>query len=434
MPTPGPEPRTAVNDENTPGDADSIFRIGRPGSYYLTEELQGVAKSHGIKIEADNVTLDLMGFRVEADDGKTLSGIFAELRSNIVIRNGHVTNWESGGVNLSSCNRAMIEAVTVANCTGNGFVTGVDSILRGCIAEGNSGFGFVVPDSVVADCVAVGNGGSGIALGNGATATGCVSRQNGNSGFTGGAAVSISNCTASGNGTYGFFLGSAVSVSDSTAIQNTLTGFRLFDGRISGCTSGENDIGFTISSGSIAENCQAYLNTGDGLTASFGSTIRGCTSRDNGADGFDGVGAQFIQCHAIGNGAAGIRIDGNGGQVLDSKTMQNTSDGVIVGFDCLVRGNVCDENGFAAGQGAGILVTGDRNRIESNHCTSNDGAGVSVGILVQGIENLIVKNSATANVYSIAAGNAFGPIVNVSAGGDLAAHFNGDNPWANIFH
>ena len=40
--TPGPEPRTAVNAASTPGDADSLYRITQPGSYYLTENLAGV--------------------------------------------------------------------------------------------------------------------------------------------------------------------------------------------------------------------------------------------------------------------------------------------------------------------------------------------------------------------------------------------------------
>lgn len=30
------EPRTAISMANTPGDADSLFKITQPGSYYLT--------------------------------------------------------------------------------------------------------------------------------------------------------------------------------------------------------------------------------------------------------------------------------------------------------------------------------------------------------------------------------------------------------------
>ena len=42
-PTPGPEPRIPINATNTPGDADSLFRITQPGSYYLTGNLLGAS-------------------------------------------------------------------------------------------------------------------------------------------------------------------------------------------------------------------------------------------------------------------------------------------------------------------------------------------------------------------------------------------------------
>jgi len=44
------EPRTAINTTNTPGDADSLFKITQPGSYYLTGNITGVAAKHGIEI------------------------------------------------------------------------------------------------------------------------------------------------------------------------------------------------------------------------------------------------------------------------------------------------------------------------------------------------------------------------------------------------
>jgi len=39
------EPRIAVNSINTPGDADSLFKITQPGSYYLTGNITGVAET-----------------------------------------------------------------------------------------------------------------------------------------------------------------------------------------------------------------------------------------------------------------------------------------------------------------------------------------------------------------------------------------------------
>src|ERR1041385_1287872 len=52
------EPRVVVNATNTPGDANSVYRITASGSYYLDQNLTCVSGKHGIKIDAENVTLD----------------------------------------------------------------------------------------------------------------------------------------------------------------------------------------------------------------------------------------------------------------------------------------------------------------------------------------------------------------------------------------
>src|SRR3989304_4869431 len=64
-PPPGPitpTQRTPIGANTTPGDADSLFMITQPGSYYLTGNIIGVSGKFGIEINASGVTLDLMGF------------------------------------------------------------------------------------------------------------------------------------------------------------------------------------------------------------------------------------------------------------------------------------------------------------------------------------------------------------------------------------
>src|SRR5262245_54958472 len=72
--TPGPEPRIPISAATTPGDANSLFQITHPGSYYLTGNITGVAAFHGIEIMASSVTLDLCGFTLAGGVG-TLNGI-----------------------------------------------------------------------------------------------------------------------------------------------------------------------------------------------------------------------------------------------------------------------------------------------------------------------------------------------------------------------
>ncbi|MFZ4487327.1 MAG: hypothetical protein ACOYO9_12140, partial [Candidatus Nanopelagicales bacterium] len=105
-PTPGPEPRIPISDTTTPGDADSLFRITQPGSYYLTGNITGVANKHGIKIIATgSVTLDLNGFELV---GTNAASAFVGVRDSttapsvISVINGTVRNWGDDGIDLAS--------------------------------------------------------------------------------------------------------------------------------------------------------------------------------------------------------------------------------------------------------------------------------------------------------------------------------------------
>src|SRR5215470_13013662 len=68
------EPRIAINATNTPGDADSMYRISNPGSYYLTGLLLIAPGKMGIEIANDDVTVDLNGYRMGGISG-TQAGI-----------------------------------------------------------------------------------------------------------------------------------------------------------------------------------------------------------------------------------------------------------------------------------------------------------------------------------------------------------------------
>src|SRR4029079_14120922 len=58
------EPRIPINATNTPGDADSLFRITQPGSYFLTGNITGVAGRHVSDVAASSVTIDMRGFEL----------------------------------------------------------------------------------------------------------------------------------------------------------------------------------------------------------------------------------------------------------------------------------------------------------------------------------------------------------------------------------
>ena len=53
---------TAISDTNTPGDSTDTYVISSPGSYYLTDNLNGTSGKNGILINSNDVTIDLNGF------------------------------------------------------------------------------------------------------------------------------------------------------------------------------------------------------------------------------------------------------------------------------------------------------------------------------------------------------------------------------------
>jgi parallel beta-helix repeat protein len=341
------EPRIAVNADNTPGDADSLFRITQPGSYYLTGNITGVAGKHGIEIAASGVTLDLSGFLLNGVPG-SLDGV--SVRSfdgqGVTIRNGSVQNWGDCG----------IEFEDLAGNPSTGVVTDID-------ASRNARIGIHTrASSRIERCTANENGDDGISVLSNST---------------------IAACNAGLNGDDGFATNSACVVTGSTASNNTGRGFSLGLGNtIQSCTANANSIGFSSQGGSY-DNCTAYDNSSHGFNLFVGNTVKGCSAYRNAGTGFLATGANsIIDCIASSNDLDGIRVTAN----------------------ALVRGNTCNANGNGAGDGAGIYASSTDNRIEDNTCTDNDrGFNIDAG------GNFIARNTCSGNLvvnWDVAAGNA----------------------------
>ena len=155
-----------------------------------------------------------------------------------------------------------------------------------------------------------------------------------------------------------------------------------------------NVAGLSIGNGSTVKDCFVANNPNShGISVGNASTVNGCVVRSN-------------------SEGAGIRA-------MDR---------------CYVVGNVSDSNGTGITMGSG-------NRIESNSCTFN----LSAGVLVPSgaTNNLLIRNNARGNNpnYTIATGNRYGAIVNLTPSSSGAA--NGDaapstitstDPWANFAH
>ena len=274
------EARIAVNATNTPGDADSIFKITQPGSYYLTGNVTGVAgaKNIAIEISAANVTLDLNGFAVDgAGQSKTgvlMSGAYGR------VRNGSIRNLSSGrGVWITNTN-AVVEDLRLNDTAGPGvkvdgdsailrrmsvsyaiggidatagdFVTIEDSKITGCFDFAiKTGQGATVEAVTVDDVLAYLNPQTGISLGSGSTARECkvwISSSNAaTSNYVADEAVVIDRCVArltGANATGITINGSGVTVTNSqvNGLAGAQTGRGMFfntnsnRGRVDNCT------------------------------------------------------------------------------------------------------------------------------------------------------------------------------------------------------
>ena len=299
---------TCIEVNSLPGDGNAVFVISQPGSYCLESNVVGVAGKNGIRIDADNVTLDLAGFAV-LGVGNSLNGIKINGHFHIVIRNGSISGWSGHGLDGTSGALSRIEDLRTDANGQNGLVI-------------NSG-------SEVNNCVAAQNTGVGIAVSNNVLVTGCVSSLNGGHGFGLGTACTIKSCLAFGN-----------------------TGAGITTGGVNYLT---------------VIDCNANTNTGGGIAARARAFITSSTAEGNGVVGISaGASSTISNCHASGNTGDGI-IASNGSAVTGCTASANTGDGVEVNSLSRVEGNTCEENRV----GAGVHVTGQGNRIDGNTVARN---------------------------------------------------------------
>ncbi|HKQ48482.1 MAG TPA: right-handed parallel beta-helix repeat-containing protein [Phycisphaerae bacterium] len=305
------EPRTAINATNTAGDADSLYKITAPGSYYITGNITGVASKHGIEIAASGVTLDLNGFDLVGVPAMgAFDGVSATVPNltNIAVVNGSVRSWGGGGVDLGplSTNCRVAEVLASGN-TVDGIRTGSDCTITNCSASSNTADGVTTGDGcTVSNCSVYQNAGTGIFTGAGCTVSNCSAYQNTGDGIRTSISSTVSSCSAHRNTGTGISVSTSSTIASCSAVQNTGSGI-------------------SVSTGSTVADCTARINTLDGIVCNIACVIRGNTCRDNGFNG-DGAGI-----HATG---ADNRIEGNNCTTADRGIDVDFAGNIIVKNTC----------------------------------------------------------------------------------------------------
>jgi parallel beta-helix repeat protein len=336
-----------------------------------------VSGKKGIKITANNVTLDLRGFAL-IGNGVGDDAIFSSFggTANLAIHNGFIRDWIKEGIDGYYSSNCRIENVQVENSVGGyAIITGASSVITGCTVRGSAA-GFVpTVGSTVRDCVSVANG-VGFLIGSGNTIIGCSSQDStGGYGFSTSTGNTLSQCTATHNlGTSGF--------------------------------------GFDLGGGNTVTGCTASLNDQDGFHVQTGATnviISGCnafTNKGNGIKTENGVGFTITQNNCSRNNLNGIQISGGS----------------------LVQNNVCEDNGTLVGNPtSGIFINFSYNRIDGNHVL---GSTYGIATAPSGTSNnLVIRNTATlcTTPYSLSASTTYGPIDFLATG-----PFAENNSFANL--
>ncbi len=343
------EPRTAISASNTPGDADSLFKITQPGSYYLTGNVAGVAGKSGIEVTARGVTIDLNGFSLQGAPD-SLAGIVAieengQVR-DLTVRNGRVNGWGSWGLACSVAANLEVDSLRVGGCAG-----GIQGSARARVSRCH------VVDMLTSD---------GISLGVDSMVSDCnfltLSRA-----IVAGDYSMVRDCvigTANGGS---IVLGAGGNVSN-VAIANGGTGIK-------------------VAQGSIVRDCTLRSPTGGGIIASNGNCkIENCSIFEGSGTGIDA---------------------GSQSQVIGCNIVSMSGHGISVNATCVVRGNnvsYCNSPGLYAG----IRAVWSHNRIEDNHLTGND-----TNLQVLDVENFIARNTVRGGFpnFDVAAGNDMAPVI-----------------------
>lgn len=264
------EPRTAIPGSVAP---TSVYTISESGSYYLTGDR--TCSGVGIQVDADDVTIDLMGYSLIGPGSGTDNGVNMNTRNNVEIRNGTIRDFYNGIYegDITGKGHRVIGIRSISNRLHGIYLRSLDNLIKNCrIGENGASadssiyglytwYGAEVVRNIVSD-----NGNSaaanvyGIFANSGGTVTGNTVYDNGDG--------------ASGY-VYGISTGNGVTVFGNTVYQN---GFGA-NNQVYGIKA-EN--GNTVSRNTVRFNGRSCPKTVWGIYADEGSTVVSNTSANNG--------------------------------------------------------------------------------------------------------------------------------------------------------
>lgn len=285
---------TPISASTTPGIAGvSRFRIAQPGCYYLTSNIDPGTEPAAIRIDSDNVTLDLNGFAVNASGSSRIGIATANFSHNSIrICNGFLNLSTTATGIFAISDHLLIEDVAIIAESGAVGVTlsGVYGVVfRRCRFWARAS-----------------NPGAAITA------------------LTGARSVTYEDVTLSGDGTWAAGLAGA---SFSVARRCTL-------GRVAGSaiSFGESSLvetcsaigcGIVVGPRSAVVDCHVDIGPGIGIDGGSQCQVERCRSTGNATGGirvgsFSLVRACFVDLHQATAGQFGIKAIGDDVQVIEN--------------------------------------------------------------------------------------------------------------------
>jgi hypothetical protein len=297
------EPRVAITQEFTPGDANSVFSITAPGSYYLTGNVLGEVGKNGVKINAHNVTLDLNGFEIVGVPGSQ-DGIKALGGRNQHIFNGSIRDWVGEGIDSTGADGRYYN-LYLYNNGNSGMEVGANSIVENCTARDNAWHGIQTGGlSRVEGCVLDGNGGDGIQIGNRGI---------------------VKDCLATGNN-HGIDVGANTTITE--------------------CSVFSNSRGISGDTGVVVENCVAEFNSTDGIQINNGTVVN-CYADSNGWSGIIVFSTSIVRNNSCQDNNIDINVSGNENRIEDNLVSRNVDGFDVSGdFNLIIRNYATGNTGL----------------------------------------------------------------------------------------
>lgn len=444
------EPRIAINQQNTPADADSVFVITQPGSYYLTGDVtfspNPFATQTGIKIAASDVTIDMNGFAI-VGTGNTFGELGIEAignQSRIMIKNGRLRRLGAGGIDFSDDTACRVEGVFAHLCEPFGFSLGRRStIIDSEVRESFDSFGLSL---------------AAITLGEESRARGTRVIDSTIRGFNLGEGCVMIDCHVERDALYGFLLADGCVVRESSAVEVQGIGFDAgHDAQFDACVSRDNgEGGFRAGRRAVFDGCVARNNAESGFSAGDHSVLTNCQSLSNTSGGFGG--GQFLRldgCVAAGNGSAGMSFN-IGADIIRCTIRNNGFDADVPGIgilalssvrDCMIVNNADGAIRVAGNATPGLGgVTIERNTIISNSdyaidisandCRVEDNTfGEHAIAAVRVMNGAVTGTIVVGNTISGSALAYTGPSNDRLLGEDVSSQFdlnNAENPFVNV--